>query len=135
MASLFVFGLKLDIKLEVQLAKPIGMVSAYRMTCARETIMLTQRNFLAPPNVVMKSFPSLSTPLMVCVDNVSSWIMKRLTPTHIQERKDKGLCFNYDEKYMGGHIFPATGKTLLLNKGANYEELDKEAEGLVAKYS
>ena len=28
---------------------------------------------------------------------------KKLTPTELKERRDKGLCFNCDEKFAPGH--------------------------------
>ncbi len=51
-------------------------------------------------------------------------MVKRLNPAELKERRDRGLCFNCDEKFSPGHRC----KKLFLIEGVYEEEVDTGRE-------
>lgn len=125
LVSLFIAGLKPEIKLEVQVNKPLNVMAAYRVATAREAIAQEWRKQLSIKPFTHRSLPSSShsPPLTVSSAAGKTWSIQRLTPQQIQEKKDKGLCFNCDEKYFRGHKCASKCRTLLLIEANEEEEL------------
>jgi hypothetical protein len=57
-------------------------------------------------------------------------VVRRLNPTELKDRKDRGLCFNYDKKFSPGH----SCQKLFLIEGVYEEEAERSSpagEGVV----
>ena len=72
-------------------------------------------------NLHLKKMKSLCLYLLAKVSPTTKTI-KKLTPTELEERRDKGLCFNCDEKIAPGHQYK---KLFFIEVGW----LDKHGEG------
>ncbi|KAF1880011.1 hypothetical protein Lal_00022138 [Lupinus albus] len=60
----------------------------------------------ARPNIVVPIAPTIgSTSTIVNTTSSTTLIIKRLTAIPMQERRAQGLCYDCDEKYIGGHHY------------------------------
>lgn len=57
----------------------------------------------------------------------NSYIIKRLTPAEMQKRREMGLCYNCDEKYVPGHLCKKQ-QIYMLKVGDEIEDENIEAE-------
>jgi hypothetical protein len=91
--DVFMGTLKDNIQHEVRLCKPKSLENAFKVARnveSKNTAMATRRT---NPNIYRENnAPSSKTPQPT-----------RLTPQQLEERKEKGLCFNCDSKYSKGH--------------------------------
>jgi hypothetical protein len=91
--DLFIGNLKDKIQHEVHLWEPKSLENAFRV----------ERN-VQSKNMAMAT--RRTTPNIYRENNVTSYKTPqptRLTPQQLEERKEKGLCFNCDNKYSKGH--------------------------------
>jgi hypothetical protein len=91
--DVFIGTLKDNIQHEFHLWEPKSLENAFRVARnveSKNMAMATRRT--NPNNYRENNYPSSKTPQPT-----------RLTPQQLEERKEKGLCFNYDSKYSKGH--------------------------------
>ena len=93
----FISGLKEHLRIDVQALKPASLSAAVGLACLYEA--KSQFQHQQPPSEENEE------PLPLSCSKVSSTTktFKKLTPIELKERRDKGLCFNCDEKFAPGH--------------------------------
>lgn len=102
----FISGLKEPTRTDVQ-AEAIGLARLYESRHqATQNILGVNIKEPEPP------LPSSS------LTRTQEPVVKRLSPTELQARRDRGLCFNCDERFMPGHRC----KKLFLLEGIYPEE-------------
>ncbi|KAH9323014.1 hypothetical protein KI387_017653, partial [Taxus chinensis] len=110
--DLFLGGLKDHIEHEVRMFNPLKLSNSIIMARrAKEKVLCSRR----PPFINIRDH-SISSP------SFSRSI--RLTPQQMEEKRAKGLCFNYDSKYGPGHKC-AEKKLFYIDRG---NEDDEDAE-------
>ncbi|XP_034198084.1 uncharacterized protein LOC117613593 [Prunus dulcis] len=115
----FVSGLKENIKTDVQACKPQTLSAAIGLARLYESRNQTNRRY-SPSDVKQPS-----TNIVTKSDRRQNFMpIKRLSPAELRERRDKGLCFNCDEKFRPGHRC----KKLFLIEGC-WPDVEDEAEG------
>jgi hypothetical protein len=91
--DVFIWTLKDNIQHEVRLWEPKSLDNAFRVPKNVESKNMAMATRRTIPNIYRKNnVPSSKTPQPT-----------RLTPQQLEERKEKGLCFNCDNKYSKGH--------------------------------
>jgi hypothetical protein len=117
----FISGLKENIRPEVQASRPITLTSAVGLTRLYEGRLLSQRRSpsffeprrtAGPPNT-----PPLPSSNLV---RTRAPVVRRLNPAELKDRRDRGLCFNCDDKFSPGHKC----KKLFLIEGVYEEEAE-----------
>ena len=94
----FIGGLNEDVRIDVQAMKPPTLSAAVGLARLYEVKYHKRSSFnLEPKKTVSKNSTVTSRPLS------STPAIRRLSPTEMKERRDKGLCFNCDEKFAPGH--------------------------------
>ena len=117
--SCFISGLSPDIRREVQAHQPLTMAQAAGLARLQEEKFLDHRQpprsrpQPSPTNPVptspspLRAFAPISTshlpPLLPPPPRINPPTLKRLTPEEIAVRREKGLCFNCEEKFHRGH--------------------------------
>ncbi|GKB38249.1 retrotransposon gag protein [Tanacetum coccineum] len=97
----FLSGLREDIRRELFLLKPATLHKAIGMAKLVEDKLTTSR-FSNPRSSTVRPFNNPSTqPPLVTRNNPLP--IKRFSPTEMAARREKGLCFNYDEVFSPGH--------------------------------
>ena len=96
----FTSGLKDNLRVDVQALKPTSLSAAVGLARLYEAKNQNQKKIFTPTDPrkpITTTAPNFSrtTPI-----NTNS---RRLNPTKIRERREKGLCFNCDEKFGPGH--------------------------------
>jgi hypothetical protein len=93
MIDVFIETLKDNIQHEVYLWEPKSLENAFRVARNVESKNMAMATRRTTPNIYRENnVPSSKTPQPT-----------RLTPQQLEERKEKGLCFNCDIKYSKGH--------------------------------
>ncbi|XP_042500062.1 uncharacterized protein LOC122078232 [Macadamia integrifolia] len=90
--GLHVSGLKEGIKVDVQAAKPTTLSATIGLARLYEARNQSARK-LSSSNESKKFMVNRSS------DSNSTMPIKKLSPTELSERRAKGLCFNYNEKF------------------------------------
>jgi hypothetical protein len=91
--DVFIGTLNDNIKHEVRLWKPKSLENAFKVARNVESKNMPMATRKTNPNIYRENNgPSSKTPQHT-----------RLTPQQLEERKEKGLCFNCDSKYSKGH--------------------------------
>ncbi|RVW74901.1 hypothetical protein CK203_054589 [Vitis vinifera] len=94
----FIGGLNEDVRIDVQAMKPptlsatVGLARLYEVKYHKRSSFNLEPKKTVSTNSTVTSRPLSSTPAI-----------RRLSPTEMKERRDKGLCFNCDEKFAPGH--------------------------------
>jgi hypothetical protein len=89
----FIETLKEKIQHEVRLWEPKSLENAFKVSRNVESKNMAMATRRTNPNIYRENnAPSSKTPQPT-----------RLTPQQLEERKAKGLCFNFDSKYSKGH--------------------------------
>lgn len=92
-----VSGLQENLRADVQSSRPTTLSAVVGLACFYEARNLSQRRIgQLETRWVAPTLATSTTPTNFPTIN-------KLTPTEIKERRDKGLCFNYDEKLRPGH--------------------------------
>jgi len=121
--SCFISGLKPEIRREVQAFQPISLSQAIRLAKLQEekfanSALLNHPQRFAPG--IAKSFittdfnplPSSKTPTPLLPNttflhktspNTNPPPIKRLSPAELQNRRENGLCYYFDDKYKLGY--------------------------------
>jgi hypothetical protein len=91
--DVFIGTLKDHIQHEVRLWEPKSLENAFKVARNVESKNMAMATRRTNPNIYRENnAPSSKTPQPT-----------RLTPQQLEERKEKGLCFNCDSKYSKGH--------------------------------
>lgn len=99
--SCFISGLALDVRREVQALQPLSFIQVAALARLQEEKLHEARKsarnkgILPTPVASYNRFPNNPKPPVP--------YFKRLTPTEMSLRREKGLCFNCDEKFSPGH--------------------------------
>ena len=111
--SCFISGLKPALRRDVQISRPKSMMDAIWLARMYEDKWNDRNNTFKPSfsaPLSNKHTVSFSKPFSAShVASTSSTVkptsypMKRLTAEEMQARRDKGLCYNSDEKYSQNH--------------------------------
>ncbi|KAJ8751592.1 hypothetical protein K2173_016841 [Erythroxylum novogranatense] len=111
LVSSFIAGLKDEIRLDVKLKKPTSLSDAFGAArIVEEKLQLQRRPFSAPkttglafskPTPVPSIAPGLLGPGPMVKSGPSNF--RRLSSQEARERREKGLCFYCDEKFVPGH--------------------------------
>lgn len=119
MLKLFVSRLRSDIKTSVLVHRPKTLDEAISLAQTHEQRLQIERGPMQP--AFSRTQPLLPTPpskVIVLARNASTSgprvPVKRLTPAEMQQRRDKGLCYYYDEKYVTNHKCKSLPQILLL---------------------
>ncbi|KAF8409204.1 hypothetical protein HHK36_005278 [Tetracentron sinense] len=120
MVSCFVGGLKEEIRLSVQMLKPLTLTDAIGLARMQEEKVMVRRRQSRPEvgrsaSTSNAGFQKLQTPPI-----------KMLTPAECKERRDRGLCYNCDEKFALG--YKCKVQKLFLMEGNWPEEASDEQE-------
>ncbi|GAB2288305.1 hypothetical protein Dimus_037987 [Dionaea muscipula] len=103
--SSFISGLKEPIRANVQAAAPLTLTKVVGLAKLHEAKISSQKKLFF--NAEPRCFSSAITAQQVMTSQVQTPAtlppVKRLTPEEMQLRRDKGLCFNCDEKFVPGH--------------------------------
>ncbi|XP_050895185.1 uncharacterized protein LOC127101785 [Lathyrus oleraceus] len=99
-AALFKLRLRADIQRELAILQPHSITQAIGLAKLVEAKILDSKpSYARPPQSA--SSPSLLGP--AGNPPPSSIPIRRLSPTEMQERRSRGLCFNCDDKFSPGH--------------------------------
>ncbi|XP_047258257.1 uncharacterized protein LOC124890465, partial [Capsicum annuum] len=119
MVKLFVSGLRLDIKTNVLVHKPSTLDEAISLAHTHEQRLNLEKGAMQPafartqpllPNPQSRSLaPSRNTGVPS-----AKFPIKRLSPVEMRQRREKGLCYYCDEKYVANHRCPNLPQILLL---------------------
>lgn len=109
--SCFISGLKPEIQVEVASFAPTSISRALALAKVQEN---KQCQFRAQPKLHSPYPPLLPTPVNTIpvsqrppLIQGSKFPVKRLTQSEMAVRREKGLCYNCDEKFVPGHICKA----------------------------
>ena len=109
MISFFIFGLKPEIRRELLVAQTQSLLQAMALARLQENKFKELKQYFRPS---WQQTSSESVPLANSRSLVSSSLqqsksfplpVKRLSPTELNIRREKGLWYNCDEKYAPGH--------------------------------
>jgi len=100
----FISGLKESIRPEVQASRPTSLTAAVGLARLYEGRLMSHRrssNFFEPRRVAgQPSAPPLPSANLV---RNRTPAVRRLSPTELKDRRERGLCFNCDDKFSPGH--------------------------------
>ena len=134
--SCFILGLTLDICRKVQTLQPLTLVQAVGLARLQEEKLLDTRppfRNRAPPILPVPqprptpSLALLSPPIPRLPPPRPPPTLKHMSPEEIISRRERGLCFNCDEKYHRGHRCASRVFFLVTEKD---EAIDPNIEGL-----
>nr|GEY81384.1 hypothetical protein [Tanacetum cinerariifolium] len=133
--SFYISGLKLNLQCELLVSKPTTLGDAFSLACITKARLEDQS---APaPVTTAKPFsnvrnqrqstpslggtsPAVSTPKSPSLPNPNTnpkpHAVKWISPTERQERLNKGLCFNCDNRWVQGHKCPCRFLLLITDK-------------------
>ncbi|MCH89207.1 retrotransposon-derived protein PEG10-like [Trifolium medium] len=102
--SCFISGLKPPIRREVQAFQPGSLTQAISLAKLQEEKTLDTRPHPSFPKPNPSHTPSSSSfrPTLTVAPSKPT-PTKRLSPAELQARREKGLCYNCDEKFIQGH--------------------------------
>jgi hypothetical protein len=133
--SCFVSGLKLAIRREVQAFQPISLTQAIHVARLQEEKFADRTPFPpkhSQPGFVTGSSSSSFKPTLSVTPAKSSPSIKRLSPAELQARREKGLCYNCDERFVRGHrckhLFNLliVGPEISMDEGSTLQTLESE---------
>ncbi|GAU15122.1 hypothetical protein TSUD_08600 [Trifolium subterraneum] len=105
--SCFVSGLKPAIRREVQAFQPLTLNQAINLAKLQEEKLSDHSSHASIPKSQPTVTPTASSshfrPTMTVHPPKPQPTIKRLSPAELQVRREKGLCYNCDEKYAQGH--------------------------------
>ncbi|KAA8522099.1 hypothetical protein F0562_012587 [Nyssa sinensis] len=95
-ARCFISGLKDSIKADVLSGHPTNLSSTIGLARLYEARNISQQR--TTPTADLKKVTNKET-----INTSSTLPVWRMSPTELQERRVKGLCYNYNEKFVPGH--------------------------------
>lgn len=121
--SCFIFGLKPSIRREVQAFQPLSLTQAIHLVKLQEEKFLDRTPFPPKPfqsTSATTSGSSFKSSLTVNPPKPQTPI-KRLSPDELQARREKGLCYNCDERFQPGHHYRRQFHLLIVEPETNEE--------------
>ncbi|GMY21740.1 hypothetical protein FCV25MIE_16981 [Fagus crenata] len=97
--SCFVSGLKESIKVDVMARRPADLSTAIRLERLYEAMNLLQRQL---PSATTSNHGATSSNKEEGIPR-QPMAIRRLSPSELQQMRDKGLCYNCNEKFHPGH--------------------------------
>jgi hypothetical protein len=106
--SCFLGGLKDDIRLPVRMFKPQTLLTAYGLAKVQEEYILTRRRYRnASGNFATSQYAANTMPMSGGFINQNAAIgtpktivpVQKISQQQMEERRKKGLCYNYDAKW------------------------------------
>ncbi|CAM9000452.1 unnamed protein product [Rhodiola kirilowii] len=125
--SRFVAGLKEEIRHEITLLCPPDLDKAMGMARVIEDKLLALRRLTTRPTFnkpYQPTKPPYRPPSDTPRPNQNPLPFRRLTAAEIAARREKGLCFNCDEKFVPGHTCRPRFQCLLLEEPADAEDFE-----------
>jgi hypothetical protein len=99
--SCFISGLAPDVRREVQALQPLTLIQAAALARLQEEKLNEARRSARGKGILPS--PSLPPPKSSLTTKATAPPFKRLTPAEMALRREKGLCFNCEEKFHKGH--------------------------------
>ncbi|GAU45976.1 hypothetical protein TSUD_401160 [Trifolium subterraneum] len=139
--SCFISGLKPEIRREVQAFQPISLSHAISLANYKKTRLMIEP--IAVPQTLSLDLIHLSSlaqffahphpPLLPQLPPPpkTPTPIKRLSPQELQARREKGLCYNCDEKYAPGHRCKRTFHILIAEPDIPSTSLDLSTQLLL----
>ena len=111
--SCFLSRLRDEIQFPMKILNPRNLNDAFGLAKIQEEFLISsQKNQMSSSFEYSK--PSiLSRKLEIKLDSRFKFPLQRLSPAQMEERRRKGLCFNYDDKFQLGHQCKSTKLFLL----------------------
>ncbi|TXG71290.1 hypothetical protein EZV62_006225 [Acer yangbiense] len=138
----FVSGLKGEIRNSVKMFHPPDLKSAIHLARLQEAAIEAKKFKPWPnkptPNTTPNSHPAVTRwsptlnqhqPPSQTQKKPETYPIKRLTPTEMKARRDKGLCYNCDEVYSFGHQCAKRHIYMLIGEEGSEEEEEEGTEG------
>lgn len=136
--SFFLSGLKDEIRLPLRMLNPVTLATAFDLTKFQEEYILSTHRSSRPTTASYNFSKSLSwsspgsssTPAdpssLPLQRSASVFPVQKLSPAQMKERRDKGLCYNCDEKWNSSHKCKSP-KLYLMQGGEHFtnEKLDE----------
>jgi hypothetical protein len=117
--SCFLSGLKDDIRLPVRMLHPPTLGAAFGLAKLQEEYLLSFRKPLRvssssvsfgrhhswgqSSSLPSSAQPNASSPLALPTKAASGLPIQRISPAQMKERRDKGLCYYCDDRWLPGH--------------------------------
>lgn len=98
--SCFVSGLKENIKADVLAGRPTDLTSAIGLARLYDARNASQRKIIQPNNTSSQVTAPVGTDQP---DSRSPSTVRRMSQAELKERREKGLCYNCNEKFVPGH--------------------------------
>ncbi|OMO55084.1 reverse transcriptase [Corchorus capsularis] len=139
--NLFISGLRYDIQQEVVILNPLSLTQAFALAKLQEVKLNdSRRGYRTPPLASSVPSPQFRTPALPSSSNTSKgpssstavFPIRRFSPSKMQARRAKGLCFNYDENFQPGHRCKTTPFLLLQMDDETPETIDYEEATMTA---
>ncbi|XP_042964611.1 uncharacterized protein LOC122298826 [Carya illinoinensis] len=104
--SCFISGLKDDIRIPVKMFNPLNLGAAFGLAKLQEEYVLSSRKSWRPTNHYADKWPINTTALNDSVSQSPKGLLpfKKVNPSHIDEKRKKGLCFHCEEKWNPNHV-------------------------------
>lgn len=131
--SCFISGLNPSIRREVQVLQPLSLTQAVsyvrlqeeKLPDARRSSTYRALTPTAGSITPRSSSTNAPPPLLSTPARSSSTIpLKRLTPEELASRREKGLCFQCDEKFSRGHKCASSLFLLVMEDEENVEDVE-----------
>ena len=131
--SCFISGLNPSIRREVQVLQPLSLTQAVsyvrlqeeKLPDARRSSTYRALTPTAGSITPRSSSTNAPPPLLSTPARSSSTIpLKRLTPEELASRREKGLCFQCDEKFSRGHKCASSLFLLVMEDEENLEDVE-----------
>lgn len=105
MVSCFVAGLKKEVQLGVQMFRPISLAAATSLTRLQEEKNMANKRFQRPDTnmVGMTNSSEINKGPIPFQSKSNIPPIKMLSSAEMNERREKGLCYNCDDEYSSGH--------------------------------
>jgi hypothetical protein len=131
-------GLKDEIRLPLRMLNPVTLAAAFGLAKLQEEYILSTRRSSRPTTASYNFNKSLSwtspgssstaagpssLPLQ---RSTSAFPIQKLSPAQMKERRDKGLCYNCDEKWNSAHKCKSP-KLFLMHGGESFTDENLEA--------
>nr|KYP49349.1 Retrovirus-related Pol polyprotein from transposon 17.6 [Cajanus cajan] len=117
--SCFVSGLAPELRREVQALQPISLPQAAALAKLQEDKLNDRKRPFRNPTQSSSS-PTLAS-------SASKLPFKHLTPEELASRREKGLCYNCDEKFSAGHRCKARALLLIADDDTSHTTADLDS--------
>jgi hypothetical protein len=123
--SCFISGLKPTIRREVLAFQPLSLTQAIHLARLQEEKFADRTPFPTKtfqPSSSAGSATSSFKPTLSVAPTRSHTPIKRLTPDELQARREKGLCYNCDDRFVTGHRCKRLFNLLIVQPNSSVDE-------------